>query len=64
MNKKDQKNTYQAPQLKVVSFKVENGFAGSNGTPSQPGTMFMSNTGGDAQASGANWHQGSTEGWF
>lgn len=63
MNKKDQKNTYQAPQLKVVSFKVENGFTGSN--TSQPGTMFMStNNNSNAQAAGANWHQGSTEGWF
>lgn len=33
MNNKEQKNTYQAPHLKVVSFKVEMGVSGSGSSP-------------------------------
>lgn len=62
--KKNRKH-YQTPNLKVVAFKVENGFAGSS-NPSRPGPMSLSpeNANTNGAANGANWQQGSTEGWF
>lgn len=62
---KKYKKQYQTPNLKVVSFEVESGFAGSS-NPSQPGLMSLSpeNANTNGAANGANWQQGSTAGWF